>query len=416
MAPPHILLLYYGFSLIEALKLVFNGKPVPDPDRVNFYDLDAHNCLAYCRVAYESFQRGSYILANNAFPAWSIIQHYVVNWARAYALTIHYDEYSRAGYRVPKPSKLKHIVSSPMPEIFLCAIREVLRPMVTPDGRMLLPNPNTVFLPEYDLVNVTKIRNGGLMGDIDSDSITYGILFYPGLVQTIYSVFKGVNILKDITREGLAATKAHFAVTLVKNSSSISMPSKIDVDYIFDSSGMKRSSYSEELGHAKFKSCDYFIHDFTDESEYTHQFCARVLLPLRILLPERVHVDAIGPPVHVPSLQFLGNFPFRENYVITTHSFYQNIQMLLEGDYTPRNPYQLVLQLMTEWSDDLREFNWPTLGKQRVLEPAAPRIGLGPSRRKKRLAPKVKKQSSDPTGKVLTNSFELDPVKDESKS
>jgi len=320
---------------------------------------------------------------------------------------VHYDNYVLAGISVPRPSKLKHILAAPMPEIFLCAIREVLRPMVTPDGRMLIPDPNKVFLPEYRLHDDQKIRNGGRVGHLDPEVVRYGIMFHPGLTQTIYATFKGVNLVSGITREGLAFIKANFACK--KDVTLVAAPAMIAATNVqFDDRCKENKVDYVEANHAhsKFVDCEFFIHDFTHEDEAKVQFTTRLLQPLRVSLPERIDIEALGPPVQVPELQFLGNFPFRESYCVTNHSFYSNVQTMMEGDYTPRHSQSLIAQLVVQWSDDLREFYWPTLGAQIVTEPSAPLVGEGPQRRKKRFAVRAKKQSSEPSGKLLSSSKE----------
>lgn len=330
-----------------------------------------------------------------------------MNWSRAYALTVHYDSYVQIGLKVPKPSKFKHILAAPMPEIFLCAIREVLRPMVTPDGRMLIPDPDKIFLPTYCLQPANKLRNGANIGFLDPDMVRYGIMFYPGLTQSIYAVFKGVNIISNLSREGLAFIKASFACYTDTKLIAAPVAIKTTQRVFNDNHKENKTAYVEKADKSmSFKNCEFFIHDFTDEEEAKVQFTARLLQPLRVGLPERIDVDVLGAPVQVPDLQFLGEFAFRDHFCITNHSFYCNIQTMMEGDYTPRHVRALMSSIMTQWSDDLREFYWPTLGKQVVTEPSAPLIGEGPTRRKKRFAIRAKKQSSEPTGKLMVSQKE----------
>lgn len=353
-------------------------------------------------MAYESLQRGTTVLNNNAFPAWSIIQSYIVNWARAYALTCHYDSYVVMGYNIPKPSKLKHVLKAPMPEIFLCAIREVLRPQVTPDGRMLFADPDTIFLPDYSISPDQKIRNGGIIGLTDPELIRYGIEFHPGLAQSIFAVFKGVKLISDVTREGLAPVKASFSTSIVSvpdQPDTTLLPEKFEPKFN-DKRSLSTKNYEEKVNGAKrFTHCDLFIHDFVDECEATVQFTQRLLKPMIITLPERPNIDAIGPPVIVPCLQFFGKTPYRESLWITTHAFYSMIQSRLEGDYTTRHSEHLMSLIMSRWSDDLRDFYWPTLNSQLAKEPAEPFIGNVPGAKVRNRGKGTKKiRAAKPTG------------------
>jgi hypothetical protein len=195
-----------GFSNLEFEHGLFKVQSIRfvkfDETYIIYYFRELYAELVNRFLSLQGNQRQNAIISEEVF----LVQCYAIG--RGYYLTTFYDYFKLFGCNIKglSPSKLKTFNDNVVwNQSILDAVREFLRPRLTPDGLILLPSLDAFLLKEplpndTILGAFTKKR----LGPIDPVLLTYGIHYYPGL-QSAFSYFYDKNITnRGIAKEGIS--------------------------------------------------------------------------------------------------------------------------------------------------------------------------------------------------------------------
>jgi hypothetical protein len=161
---------------------------------------------------------------NAAFvPALPHFQLYVQAYARAYLLSCYYDVFQSLGINPVgfTPNKVTCVLAQPMPKLILDALRELIRPVVTPYGQMLYPDPTT-FLNDRPYEFDSEVRNTVKLGHPDRFLLKYGIQWFVCLGHCFRAAWMtgtsdgayAITLVEDMKREGLEPAKVAMLLEL----------------------------------------------------------------------------------------------------------------------------------------------------------------------------------------------------------
>jgi len=204
------------FELKEAIKLIHAGQAQPDPHRVRFYSPNVEGLFVVVKTFREALESAQIWLNPGFVPALRYWEIYVQAFLRAYFLACYHDLFLSLGAQLPRftPSKVSHLLAQPFPKLILDAIRELIRPVVTPSLLYLVPDPNS-FIKDLVFDEQAIIRNGAAMGKPDQGLLQFGIKWFPSLPMNFRSSFlcgthsalDALNVVEGTVREGLEPAK-----------------------------------------------------------------------------------------------------------------------------------------------------------------------------------------------------------------
>lgn len=216
---------FVPWNLKEIIKLVYSENPVPSPDRVRVYAPDARNFWLYVEEFRRTLDANQRVLNPAFVPPLAFVELFVQSFLRSFMLACYYDIYLYLRLLPPgfTPSKVAHVLAQPIPKLLLDAIRELIRPMITPDGLMIIPHPDSFFNKvAYDR-NVI-IRNTVRLGDCDTFLTRYGIQWFPCLAGCLRAAWMtgtsngeyALSLVSDTKREGLEPAKFSALIRIMK--------------------------------------------------------------------------------------------------------------------------------------------------------------------------------------------------------
>lgn len=398
---------------------MFSDDFVPSPDKLRFYAPSEDSLLSTLQSIETQIRIGHDVINPKVFMPWVYWRCWIVAYIRAYMLTVHYDYYKQAGV-VPAgftPRKVSDLVGSCIPQVLLDAIREFLRPMVTPDGVMCLPHVNSFARFEAEIDPRSYAKNGTLVGQPDSMLFRYGIAHYPSLIQYCRNAYKGLVLCLGIKRESLSPKK--FCVAFNKKEakekdSKVKVEVKDPVEHKGITTTLKVKYCFRGIEDAydvpvdiKRPSYSYFLHDFKDSDVETAN---RILTPLLISTVHDyrnpIRVDEIDPQLAFLSAStYLGVFPYRSG------EFYRHISTRLEGNSKIVPAGSLLARIYSSFTDELKEWHWPTLGKNVAKDVYTPKLSGDSVRVRQRRRGKKSSQAPSYSSDAPKRSVESEAAK-----
>jgi len=422
------------FSLAEAIKLALGGKSLPRADKVRFYTPDLSSFFRCIKSVHNLLDASVHVI-NTAHQLPERFLYYLVcSFSRSYMLSVHYDVYLQAGI-APQgftPNKVKPVLSSAFPLIFLDMIRELIRPMVYADGSVLYPDVDT-FNVVYDYYPSDVIRNNVILGHPDTGLLRFGIMWFPVLSGVIRSTMmdtykSGLTIVENTGRDYLEFVKASHILKVVQSKNYATLKAQPSDERDSNDISALKKDFDDSSGYGNIPQlyhkgpidknrlkaltskptadhflilpsvnvvAEYYINDFGPSDE-TRDFAARLLRPHVICVMDSPKLgtqhfqDAID--VFPLSLQHFGRDIYRG---LSPYSLFQYAHAILHtmdsNDDIDVFEYYSNRYLAT-LGIELKDWSFPSLGvKSEKKEVVTVPLSDGPSKRK----PRRKKQTPD---------------------
>lgn len=192
---------------------MFAGKVVPKADRIVLYAPDTQAFYAAVMSFYDYCLASSDVANVRMFPPAEIFRVYVENYARTYNLASNYSFHDTCGVALPRftPNKVKDVLDSAMPKFVVSCIRALCRPMVTPEGYLIVPTP-LLFTEMHDYNPQWRVRNQRRLGRPSPELQRFGISFFRNLGAAFSTAFKGTPMIEGVSTEYLSPRKVSYHV------------------------------------------------------------------------------------------------------------------------------------------------------------------------------------------------------------
>jgi len=342
---------------------------------VRFYEPNLAGFVRFLRFVLQQVDAASLLVGSLYIPPLRVFELWVCNFARAYMLCVHYDVYQSSGVTPLgfSPNKVMEMLSHEMPRIIIDAMRELFRPVVTPDGYILYPSPNTLYRDwNYDPAH--PLRALVPLGEPDEGLLRYGIFYFRSIPRALQSTWAGgqmsnlpqgsyLEIVPNIGKEGLEPTK--FAAVIKVDSAIPRGDTTSGTQQATRSAAIHRehTRYNPDLDNCRVNFPNnhnldiatwldsqvfpngipthrnergvmfIFSHDFYAE-DMERELAVRTLQPIVLELrndPTIRFYDRIDDPFPI-SLQFLGADVYRGDSPVTFFQFQNEIVSRLEGE------------------------------------------------------------------------------------
>lgn len=394
------------FKIQDLLDLIFGDSAIPQPDRVRFYQPNLEQFHLICLRFREYCGEHSNVINPNYLINADIWLNFCTYFLRSYMIIVHWDVYRAYNVAVQglTPSKLKPVMTQPIPVFILSAIRELCRPMISADGFIFYPLFTNVNYPNP--APQTVVRNGIPIGVPDAYLNGLGIVWFPTLRAALPNFYAGQQYKTDVSREGLEPCKitvfaswpddpAHislhvFAVHGVQDE--VSHDSNDDADLNLqnpDIDSPEETEYLQAIQDSRAFVNHCWITDLSSDvqEEADRDAAARMLRHFQLRLPGDPFIKYnFGlndlPHLFWAPLQFFGRDVYRGQILVSISNWQMEFVFPSQGyrDYFADQFY--LNRFLTQLDEDFSNFHFPTFGT--TSEPSDRQIGQGPNRRKRR--------------------------------
>lgn len=386
---------------------MFGDQSLPAPERVRFYHPDLEQFYLIINRFREYCADHTSIINVAVLMDEHLWYNFCTYFLRVYMITVHWDVYRNFNVDVGQAtlSKLRPVLSQPIPEFVLNVCREICRPMVSADGFIWYPLFSRV---SYNVLPAnTIVRNGIPVGAPDAFLARLQIQWYPPIAAGIIHYYAGQKYAVNIKREGLEPCKmsvlAWWSTPLQPNDVIGTVTEHVDPndtskDVVHDVTPSSCSQLLvtqvlslETLGAmlSTLQSAGQcFIDDFNPESEtdMIRDSAFRMLQHFVLQVPSDPWIRYTIAPydwnMFWPPVQLFGHDVYRGDIPIAVTTWQMEFVFPNQGfrDYFGHNFY--INRFLTQLDEDYNNFHFPSFGSSAT--PSDRPIGTGPTRRKRR--------------------------------